>query len=332
MKAIVYTQYGSPDVLHLKEVAKPVPKENELLIKVKATAVNAADWRFLRANPFFIRFFAGFFKPKNQILGSDIAGVVEAVGRQVTQFQPGDAVYGELGVNNMGGLAEFVCAPENLMAPVPLNLTFEEAAAVPMAALTALQGLRDVGQILAGHKVLIHGASGGVGTFAVQLARVFGAEVTAVCSTSKMDTAKELGADHVIDYTQEDFSQQGQQYDLIFSANGDRSLAEYARALTPNGKFVLAGGSMRQLFQTMLLGPLRSRSGGKSFESFTAHASQKDLLFLNQLLESKKIRSFIDKCYPLADAADAMRYLDAGHARGKIVVVIDSASRGKNGQ
>ena len=322
MKAIVYTQYGSPDVLELQDVDRPVPKNDEVLIKVHAAAANAADWRLMRADPFFVRFMAGMRKPKNPILGSDVAGRVEAVGPHVTQFQVGDAVFGDLSGSGCGGFAEYVCAPESLLAAKPANLGFAETAAVPMAAVTALQGLRDVGQIQAGQKVLINGASGGVGTFAVQLAKFYAAEVTAVCSTSKMEMARSLGADHVIDYTQEDFTRNGQRYDLIFAANGSRSLSDYARSLTSTGVFVVAGGSMSQLFQTMLLGPMKSKSNGKTFRSFTAEPSQADLAFVAELIEAGDVTPVIDRRFPLDETPHAIRYLEEGHARGKIVITV----------
>lgn len=329
MKAVVYTEYGSPDVLHLKEVDKPTPKDDELLIKVQAAAINAADWRLLRADPFFVRFMAGLRKPKNPILGADMAGRVEAVGKHVSQFQPGDAVFGDLSENGFGGFAEYVCVPQNMVASKPTNLTFEEAAAVPMAAVTALQGLRDHGKIQSGQKVLIHGASGGVGTFAVQIAKALGGHVTAVCSTSKMEIARSLGAEHVIDYTKEDFTQSmsrgtrdGQQYDLILAVNGNRPLSDYERALTPTGTYVVAGGSMSQLFQAILLGSIKSKLGSKTITGFTAAPSQTDLLFMKELIEAGHVTPVIDRSYPLNQVPDAMRYMEEGHARGKIVITL----------
>ena len=258
MRTIVYEQYGSPDVLKLKDAPKPMPTENEVLIKIRATALNAADWHMLRADPFLVRFEAGLFAPKRQVLGADIAGQVEAVGSAVTQFKPGDEVYGEIAAYRWGGLADYVCATEVCLAPKPTNLTFEEAAAVPMAALTALQALRDKGNVQAGQKVLIHGSGGGVGAFTVQLAKLFGAEVTALCSTRNVQQARALGADHVIDYTQQDFAESGVQYDLILAVNGSRPLADYRRALRPAGVYVMVGGSTEQIFQALLLGPLFS--------------------------------------------------------------------------
>ncbi len=322
MKAIVYTHYGSPDQLRLAEVPKPTPAADEVLIKVRATGLNARDWRMLRADPFLVRMMNGLFKPRNTILGADVAGTVETVGAAVTRFRPGDAVFAELSIDRSGGLAEYTCAAENAIAPKPANLSFEEAAAVPMAALTALQSLRDDGKVQPGQNVLIYGASGGVGTFAVQMAKVLGAEVTAVCSTTKMDMARALGADHVIDYTREDFSKNGRQYDLILAANGNRSLSDYERALTPTGIYVMAGGGTSQLFQAMLLGRFKTKAGGKTMRSVSAHTSQADLVLITALLEAGKIKPVMDRCYPLSETAEAMRYLEAGHAKGKVVISV----------
>jgi NADPH:quinone reductase-like Zn-dependent oxidoreductase len=325
MKAIVYTQYGSPDELRLAEVTKPSPADDDVLVKVRAVGLNAADWRMLRADPFLVRFSNGLLAPKRTILGADIAGTVAATGAGVTQLRPGDAVFVELSVNRFGGLAEFACVPQRAPAPKPANLSFEEAAAVPMGALTALQGLRDAGKIQPGQKVLIHGASGGVGTFAVQFAREFGAEVTAVCSTSKVDQARALGADHVIDYTREDFAKGGRQYDLILGVNGNRSLSDYERALTPTGIYVMAGGATSQMFQAILLGRLKTRPGGKTMRFVSAHASQTDLLFIKELIEAGRIKPVMDRCYPLEQTAEAFRYLEAGHAKGKVVITVAAA-------
>src|SRR5215212_3158500 len=243
MKAIVNTTYGSPDVLQFKDVEKPSPTDDEVLIKVLAASVNAADLHFLRADPFLIRFMSGLLKPKTTILGADIAGRVEAVGKNVTQFKPGDEVFGDISGCGWGGFAEYVCAGEDALVLKPANITFEQAAAVPMAAVTALQGLRSKGQIQLGQKVLVNGASGGVGTFAVQIAKSFGAEVTAVCSTRNLDLVRSIGADHVIDYTKEDFTRNGQRYDLILAANGYQPISAYKRALSPAGIYVTTGGS-----------------------------------------------------------------------------------------
>ena len=264
MKAIVYRKYGSPDVLRLENVDKPVPKDDEVLVRVQATSLNAYDWHLLRAKPFLVRLMGGgLFKPKNTIPGADIAGRVEAIGRSVKQFKPGDEVFGDIAMSGSGGCAEYASAPESRLAPKPAKLSFEQAAAVPMAAVTALQGLRNIGGIQPGQKVLIHGAAGGVGTFAVQLAKAFGAEVTAVCRTDKMDMVRSLGADQVIDYTREDFTRSGRRYDLILGVNGYHPLSAYKRALTPKGRYVMAGGSTAQIFQAMLLGPWMSMFGKK---------------------------------------------------------------------
>src|SRR5512139_1043329 len=264
MKAIVYTKYGPPDVLHLKEVKKPALNDNQVLVKVHAASINASDWHLLTADPFPMRLMGvGLFKPKNTILGADIAGCVEAVGRNVKQFRPGDAVFGDIFGLGSGSFAEYVSVPESVLALKPSNVSFEEAAAVPVAAVTALQGLRDQGHIQPGHKVLINGASGGVGTFAVQIAKSFGAEVTAVCSTRNLEIARSIGADHVIDYTKEDFTQNGQRYDLILAVNGARAILDYRRALSRSGIYVALGGSMPQVLQAILLGPLVSRIGDK---------------------------------------------------------------------
>jgi len=321
MKAIVAAKYGPPDVLRLKDVEKPAPKDGEVLIKVQAASLNAYDWHLLTADIFLVRLMGGgLLKPKNKIPGADIAGRVEAVGRNVTQFKPGDDVFGEI---SHGGFAEYACARENRLAARPANLSFEEAAAVPMAALTALQGLRDKGRIQPGQKVLINGASGGVGTFAVQMAKSFGAEVTAVCSTGKIDMARSIGADRVIDYTKEDFTKSGLHYDLIFAANGYHPILDYRRALAPKGIYVMAGGTTAQIFQAMLLGPWISMAGGKRMGGVSAKVDQKDLVYLKRLLEAGKIRPVIDRYYPLSEVPEALRYLGEKHARGKVVISLE---------
>lgn len=322
MNAITYSKYGGPEVLTYAEVEKPTPTPDEVLIKIEATGLNAADWRLMRAKPFLVRLMMGFFAPKSNILGADCAGVVEAVGSAVTEFKVGDAVYGELGVGGNGCLAEYVTAQPRLLAPVPEGVSFVEAAAVPMAGLTALQGLRDIGELKAGQHVMIHGASGGVGTFALQIAKHLGAEVTAVCSTRNVEQARQLGADHVINYKQQDFATLPTTYDLIFAANGDRSLNDYLSVLNPNGTFVMAGGSTSQMFQTMLLGGLKARTSGKNIKHFTAHVSKDDLLILNDLLVSGAVKPVIDRCYPLNEGIEAMRYLDGGSAQGKVIVTM----------
>jgi len=323
MKAIVYTKYGPPEVLQLKEVEKPIPKDNEVLVKVHASSVNYADWGLLRGKPFLIRLMEfGPLKPKNKILGADVAGRVEAVGRNVKQFQPGNEVFGDISACGWGGFAEYVSVPENALALKPANISFEEAAAVPLAAVTALQGIRDKGQIQPEQKVLINGASGGVGTFAVQIAKSFGAEVTAVCSTRNLDMARSIGADQVIDYTQEDFTQNGQRYDLIIAANGYHSISDYKRALSPEGIYVCTGGSMTQIFQSMLLGPLMSMTGSKKMGNLAAKSNKKDLVFMKELLEVGKVVPVIDRHYPLSEVAEALGYLGEGHAQGKVVITM----------
>jgi NADPH:quinone reductase-like Zn-dependent oxidoreductase len=325
MKAMVYHTYGSPDVLQLEEVQKPVPQDDEVLIKVYAAGANAGDWHLLRAKPFLMRFMGfGLLKPKHTILGSDIAGVIEAVGRNVKQFQPGDEVFANTATSGFGGFAEYVAVPEHALVLKPTTLSFEEAAAVPQAALTALQGLRDTGHIQKGQKVLINGASGGIGTFAVQLAKAFGAEVTAVCSTRNVDIVRSIGADHVIDYTHEDFTHNGQRYDLILAANGYHPISAYKRALSPEGVYVMTGGSTAQLFQAMLLGPLISRTGGQKMGNSAHKPNKKDLVFMKELLEAGKVVPVIDRCYPLGETAEAIRYLEEGHARGKVVITVEN--------
>jgi len=321
MKVVIYAQYGPPDVLQLAEVEKPTPKENQVLIKVRAASINAGDYREMKADPFFIRLIGGgFLKPKDPHLGSDVAGQVEAVGENVKQFQPGDEVFGCA----HGSFAEYALAKEANLTLKPVNRSFEEAAAVPVAGLTALQGIRHAGGIRPGEKVLIQGASGGVGTFAVQLAKSFGGEVTAVCSTRNLDMARSIGADHVIDYTREDFTQNQQHYDLIFAVNGYHSLPAYKRALSPHGIYVCAGGSMAQIFQAMLLGSFMSREGDKKLGSMgIAKVQQDDLVYLGGLLEAGKIVPVIDRSYQLSEIAEAFRYIDEKHAQGKVVITVE---------
>ncbi|MCL4860190.1 MAG: NAD(P)-dependent alcohol dehydrogenase [Caldilineaceae bacterium] len=322
MKAIVYHNYGSPDVLRLEELPKPKPRDNEVLVKIAAASVAAGDWHLLRAEPFIARFMSGLLRPKYKILGADVAGWVEAVGRNVKQFQPGDAVYGDLSACGFGGFAEYVAAPEGALAPKPARLTFEEAAAVPVSAMTALQGLRDHGKLQPGQKVLINGASGGVGAFAVQIAKALGGEVTAVCSTGKMEMARALGADHVVDYTKENFTEMGQRYDLILAVNGYHPIWAYRRALSPQGVYVMCGGANAQMFQAILLGPLLSRRGGRKLGHMLATPNQQDLGVLSQLIDAGKITPVIDRCYPLHQVAEAIRYVETGHARGKVVITV----------
>jgi NADPH:quinone reductase-like Zn-dependent oxidoreductase len=318
MKAMVHTTYGSPDVLHLAEVEKPTPNDDQVLVKVQAASVNALDWHLLTADIFLVRLMGlGLLKPKNPVRGADIAGTVEAVGKNITRFKPGDEVFGDIG---NGGFAEYALGNEKQLAHKPVNLSFEQAAAVPVAALTALQGLRDSGKIQAGQKVLINGAAGGVGTFAVQVAKAFEAEVTAVCSTRNLEQARQLGADHVIDYTKENFTESGKRYDLIFAANGYHPLSAYKRALTSRGIYVMAGGKPGQMFEVLLLGGFFSERDGRKFGSVSAHISQEDLQTLKEMLEAEKIVPVIDRRYPLNEVPEALRYLGAGHARAKLVI------------
>jgi len=323
MKAIVYTQYGSPDVLQLKEFAKPEPKENQVLLNVRAASANALDYRRFENLSAMGRFSEErIIKSVGKVLGADIAGVVDAVGTNVIQFQSGEEVFG-IASGSSGGFAEYALANENHLALKPANLSFEAAAAVPVAAMTALQGLRDKGRIRAGQKVLIVGASGGVGTFAVQIAKAMGAEVTAVCSTRNVDMARSIGADHIINYAKVDFIQNGQRYDLIFAINGNHPLSSYQRALNPRGIYVCAGGTLAQIFQAMLLGPLMSRKNGKKMGFMgLARPNRKDLIYMAELLEAGKVIPVIEKCYPLDEVPEAIRYVAEGHARGKVVIQI----------
>lgn len=324
MKAVVYKKYGPPDVLQLIDVEKPAPKDDEILIKIHAASINALDWHRLTADIIVMRLMGeGLLKPKNIRLGADMAGRVDAVGQAVTRFKPGDQVFGDVEPYGSGAFSEYVSVPEKAVALKPANLSFAEAAAVPVAGLTALQGLRDYGKIQPGQKVLINGASGGVGTFAVQIAKAYAAEVTAVCSTRNLDQARALGADHVIDYTGEDFTRNGQQYDLILAANGYYPLSAYKRALTPQGIYVMVGGKPAQLFQAMLLGPRMSENGGKQLGGGMAKASQKDLEVMKGLLEAGKVVSVIDRQYPFSEFREAFRYFGEGHARAKVIITME---------
>lgn len=325
MKAFVFREYGPPDVLRLEELPVPAAGPGDVVVRVRAVALNAIDWRVLRADPFLARFFAGLLRPRLNVLGADVAGTVEAVGGEVTRLRPGDEVYGDLSLHGLGGLAELVRAPERAFVRKPATLTFEEAAAVPLAGITALQGLRDQAQVRPGQRVLVHGASGGVGTFAVQIAKVLGAEVTAVCSAARADQARALGADHVIDYAREDFTRGGGRYDAILAVNGDRSILDYRRSLAPRGRYVMIGGSGRQLFQAMLWGRLLSSRGGRRLGAFSARATPEDLDALRDLVEAGKVRPVLDRRFAFADAPAAFRYLEAGHAAGKVVLVPNGA-------
>jgi NADPH:quinone reductase-like Zn-dependent oxidoreductase len=319
MKAIVRTRYGSPDELRFAEAPTPVPAGNEVLIKLCAASVNPLDLFVLQGAP-WNRIPGLRATPKHTIIGCDIAGRVEAVGSNVKQFQAGDEVFGVTGFEGKG-FAEYLCAPEDKLAPKPANLSFEDAAAVPIAATTALQGLRDWGRIQPGHKVLIEGASGGVGTFAVQIAKELGAEVTAVCSTRNVDLARSIGADHIIDYTNTDFTRLRQRYDLILAVNGHHSIFAYRRMLNQNGIYVSIGGLV-PILEALLLGRLLSTLGRKKMTFFIAKMNQTDLIFLKSLLQAGKIVPVIDRRYRLSEAAEALRYLAEGHAQGKVVLTV----------
>lgn len=320
MKAIVYPKYGPPEALQLLEVEKPTPKENQVLVKVHAASANALDWRRFTLPTIFIRLVeGGLLKPRDTSLGADLAGRVEAVGANVKGFKPGDEVFGV----GAGTFAEYSCTAEKNLALKPANLSFESAAAVPIAALTALQGLRDTGRIQPGQKVLISGAGGGVGTFAVQIAKSFGAEVTAVCSTQNLEVARSIGAEHVIDYTREDFTRSGRRYDLILAVNGYHSIWDYRRALSPDGICAVAGGSLAQIFQSMLLGSSKSRTSGQRIVFMgIAKINHEDLVVLKELLEAGKVVPAIDRRYTLSEAPAAMRYLVEGHPKGKVVITM----------
>jgi NADPH:quinone reductase-like Zn-dependent oxidoreductase len=323
MKAAVYTRYGPPDVVQITDVKKPVPKDNEVLIKVRAASVNPLDWHFVRGMPYFLRVMAGLRKPKDKRLGVDVAGKVEAVGRNVTQLKPGDEVFGVC----RGAFAEHACTSESSLVMKPDNVTFEQAASVPVAALTALQGLRDKGKIQPGQKVLINGAAGGVGTFAVQIAKSFGAEVTGVCSTGNVDMVRSIGADHVIDYTQEDFTKSGQRYDLILDTVGNHSFSAFRHVLNPMGIYIAVGGPSGR----WMIGPLASAIIALVLSRFMSQKllmvlmrpSKGDLTTMHKLMKTGKVTPVIDRRYGLSEVPEAIRYLEAGHARGKVVIGLE---------
>jgi NADPH:quinone reductase-like Zn-dependent oxidoreductase len=322
MKAIVYSHYGSPDVLQCEEIEKPAAGDDEVLIKVHAASVNPLDWHFMRGRPYLLRIMAGLRKPKMTRLGVDVAGQVEAVGRNVTQFKPGDEVFG----NCRGAFAEYVCTSERALVVKPHNVTFEQAASVPVAGFTALQGLRDKGQIQPGQKVLINGAAGGVGTFAVQIVKSYGADVTGVCSTRNVEMVRSIGADRVIDYTQEDFTRSEQRYDLIFDSVGNRSLFALRRVLNPKGIYVVVGGPdgrwigpLAGLIKTLVLSPFVSQK----LVMFLARGGKESLTVMRDLIESGEVTPVIDRRYRLSEVPEAIRYLEKGHARGKVVITLE---------
>jgi NADPH:quinone reductase-like Zn-dependent oxidoreductase len=326
VKAIVRDSYGSPDVLELTDIDKPEPADDEVLLRVHAASINPADWHFLRGIPYIARMQFGLRKPKDSILGCDVAGHIEAVGNNVTMLQPGEEVFGSPFMHGLGAFAEWVCISEDLLAPKPATLSFEQAAAVPVAASTALQALRDHGQIEPGHKVLIIGASGGVGTFAVQIAKSFNAEVSGVCSTSNVEMVRSLGADHVIDYTVEDFTRSGRKYDLIFQLAGTLSPSECRSALTPKGTLVLSSGEsegrwigpVERVIKALVLSPFVSQK----MASFTVKPNKEDLQLLKQFIEDGTLTPVIDRTYPLAQLPEAIRYLEEGHAQGKVLITV----------
>jgi NADPH:quinone reductase-like Zn-dependent oxidoreductase len=328
MRAAIYNRYGPPDVIQIIDVERPIPKDDEVLLKIRAAAVNPLDWHFMRGTPYAVRLIAGLRKPKDTRLGVDVAGRVEAVGRNVTRFKAGDEVFGSC----RGAFAEYACASESALVMKPDNVTFEQAASVAIAAFTALQGLRDKGQIQPGQKVLINGAAGGVGTFAVQIAKSFGADVTGVCGTRNLEMVRSIGADQVTDYTREDFTRNGQRYDVFFDAVGNHSLLACRRALNPKGTYVPVGGSTDR----WMIGPLARAITAlvlSWFVSqtivafFVAKASQADLTVMRELLKTGKVTPVIDRRYPLNEVPEAIRYLETGHARGKVIITMEDTKK-----
>lgn len=329
MKAIICTRYGSPDVLQVREVARPEPKDDEVLIRVHAAAVNAGDRLMMRGQPLFLRPVYGLSRPKHPIPGIDVAGEVVAVGRAVEGVRPGDAVMADLTRSGHGGFAEYVCAPARNLVTKPDSLSYEQAATLPTSGVTALQAVRDKGRLQPGQRVLIYGASGGVGTFALQIAVALGAVVTAVVSARNVDMARALGATEVLDYAHDDFTRRGDRYDLIVAVNGYRPLTDYRRALAPGGAYVMAGGTMGQIFQALLLGPVVSAAGGKSMSGLAMTPEPADLATVAALAAAGQVRPVIDRCYPLVEAADAFRYLEREHARGKVIITVGGATHGQ---
>lgn len=322
MKAIVYEKYGSPDVLRLTEVEKPVPADDELLIKIRAVSINGSDRENLIGKPLYARM-GGLLTPGQRILGSDIAGQVEAAGTNNTEFKPGDEVFGEI-PGYRGGFAEYVCLRGETLALKPASLTFEEAAAIPQAGVIALQGIRDKGQVQPGQNILINGAGGSAGSFAIQLAKLVGADVTGVDNAGKFDFMRSLGADHVIDYKREDFTKSGKQYDLILDLIAHRSVFAYQRALRPNGTYFFVGGSIAVIFQILLLGPLIKRTGAKNIRMLVVPQNRKDLIAITELCKAGKIVPVIDRRYSLSEVPEAFRYIGEGHAKGKVVITLES--------
>jgi NADPH:quinone reductase-like Zn-dependent oxidoreductase len=321
VKAIIYTEYGSPDVLQLKEVAKPTPTDDQILVKVHAVSVNRSDWEGLIGKPLYVRM-GGLRKPSNHILGSDVAGRVEMIGKANQEFQPGDEVFGEM-EGYGGGFAEYVCTRGKIWARKPASLTFAQAAAIPQAGVIALQGIRDKAQIQPGQKVLINGAGGGGGSFAIQLAKLYGAEVTGVDNTGKLEFMRSLGADHVIDYTRENFTKNRKHYDFILDLIAYRSAFAYARALKPNGSYYAVGGSIATFLQFLLFGPWIKRASGKKIRLLMVQRNRKDLEDITELCESGKVRLIIDKEYPLREVPEALRYFGQERVKGKVVITVE---------
>jgi NADPH:quinone reductase-like Zn-dependent oxidoreductase len=324
MKAMVYNKYGMTNVLNLKEIEIPAPKPNEVLVKIHAVSVNSWDWDLLRGKPFLARL-GGLLKPKYKILGADIAGTVEDIGRDVKHITVGDEVFGDISWCGWGGFAEYVSVNAQALTVKPASMTFVEAAAIPQAGVLALQGLRDKGQIQEAKKVLINGAGGGVGTFALQIAKLYGSEVTCVDSKKKLDTLKSIGADHVIDYNDEDFVKKGQFYDLILDVVGNRSIFDYKRVLNPNGTYVMIGGSMFLILQLLLLGPMINKTESKKMAILVHKPNKQDQSLLKELFVAGKISPVIDRQYSLSQVPEAIRYLGEGHAKGKVVVCVENS-------
>jgi NADPH:quinone reductase-like Zn-dependent oxidoreductase len=320
MKAVVYTRYGPPDVLRLVDIDAPVPGDNEVLVRVHAVSLNLSDWEALRGKPLYARI-AGPFRPRHRVLGSDIAGRVEAVGRDTTQFRPGDDVFADI-LNYMGGFAEYVCVPERVLARMPSGMTYEEAAAIPQAGAIALQGIRDRGQVQPGQTVLINGAGGGSGMYALQLAKLHHAEVTGVDNAEKLEFMRSLGADHVIDYTREDFTRNGRTYDLILDLAAHRSAFAYERSLAPGGRYMCVGGSVATLLQVLLIGPLIGRSGGKKIRVLAVRQGATHVAPIIELCQAGKIATVIDRRFSLSEVPEALRYVGEGHAKGKVVIAV----------
>ena len=321
MKAVVYTRYGPPDVLRVTNVAAPVPKDNEVLVRVAAVSLNRSDWETLRGKPLYARI-GGPFRPRYHVLGSDIAGRVQAAGPRVTLFRPGQDVFGDI-LRHMGGFAQYVCVPEGALAPMPAGMTYAEAAALPQAGAIALQGIRDKGQVQRGQKVLVNGAGGGSGMYAIQLAKLHGAEVTGVDNAEKLEFMRSVGADHVIDYTREDFTANGRAYDLILDLAAHRSAFAYPASLVPGGRYLYVGGSVTTLLQALLAGPLIGRADGRKIRLLAVRLGVEHLAPMVELCQAGKIATVIDRRYPLSETPAALRYLGEGHAKGKVVIVVE---------